>query len=72
MSVNIDERLIEIEVKITSQEDLTQELSRLVYQQQKQIDELRLACTALIKRMGDAAADEGAADPYANEKPPHY
>jgi SlyX protein len=72
MSVNIDERLIEIEVKITSQEDLTQELSRLVYQQQKQIDELRLACTALIKRMGAAAADEGAADPYANEKPPHY
>jgi SlyX protein len=71
MSVNIDERLIEIEVKITSQEDLTQELSRLVYQQQKQIDELRRTCTALVKRMG-AAADEGAADPYATEKPPHY
>jgi SlyX protein len=72
MSVNIDERLIEIEVKITSQEDLTQELSRLVYEQQKQIDELKLACTSLVKRLGAAAAAESAADPYAIEKPPHY
>ncbi len=70
--MNIEERLIEIEVKVTSQDDLTQELSHQVYQQQKQIDELRALCTALVKRLGDAGDDAARADAYTHEKPPHY
>ncbi|SHH41112.1 SlyX family protein [Pollutimonas bauzanensis] len=70
--MNIEERLIEIEIKVTSQDDLTQQLSHLVYQQQKQIDELRALCTALVKKLGDTGSDDGGADSYTQEKPPHY
>lgn len=65
-----EERFIEIEIKVTRQEDLTQELSQLVYQQQKQIDELQALCGALIRRLGDTSG--GGADAYTHEKPPHY
>jgi len=71
MAVGMEERLIDIELKLTAQEDLVLELNQRVYEQQKQIDELRALCTALVKRLGEAA-NEGGADPYAVEKPPHY
>jgi len=66
--MSIEQRLIDIEVKITAQEDLTQSLNQRVYEQQKQIDELRALCAVLVRRAGES---EGA-DPYAQEKPPHY
>jgi SlyX protein len=70
--VSTEDRLINIEIKVTAQEDLAQELSRLVYQQQKQIDKLQALCMALVKRLGQAE-DEGAdPDSYTHEKPPHY
>lgn len=67
-----EQRLIEIEIKLTGQEDLVQELNQLVYQQQKQIDELRALCSLLVRRMGDASDSTGGADAYVDEKPPHY
>lgn len=70
--VTPEERLIEIEIKLLAQEDLVQSLNDQVYLQQKQIDELKAQCTAMAKRLSDAARDEGGADPYAIEKPPHY
>lgn len=66
-----EQRLIDIEIKLTAQEDLVHQLNAAVYEQQKQIDELRALCTALVKRMGDASAESGA-DHYTQEKPPHY
>jgi SlyX protein len=66
--VAIEERLIDIELKITAQEDLTQALSQQVYRQQKQIDELRALCGMLMRRLEDTNGP----DPYAQEKPPHY
>ena len=73
-SMSIEDRLIEIEIKLTSQDDLTQELNHMVYQQQKQIDELRLLCTALVKRLGESGGEGGEPDAgtYTQEKPPHY
>ena len=70
--MTIEHRLVDIEIKLTTQEDLVQGLNDQVYQQQKQIDELRALCTALIKRLEEAASDGGGADPYTPEKPPHY
>lgn len=70
--MTLEERLVRIELKLTAQEDLVQELNLLVYQQQKQIDELRAICTALAKRLGQAENDGGGSDPYAVERPPHY
>lgn len=74
--MNTEERLIDIEIKLTSQDDLTQELNRMVYQQQKQIDELRMLCTALVKRLGEAGGDQAESDSSSgfpvHERPPHY
>lgn len=67
-----EHRLIDIEIKLTALEDLVQNLNDQVYQQQKQIDELRALCTALVKRLENSASDGGGADSYAHEKPPHY
>ncbi|HEY9573529.1 MAG TPA: SlyX family protein [Pusillimonas sp.] len=68
----MDKRLVDIELKLTAQEDLVLELNQRVYEQQKQIDELRALCMALVKRLGEAASEGDGADPYAVEKPPHY
>lgn len=67
--MSTEQRLIEIEIKVTRQEDLTQELSHQVYRQQKKIDELQALCTALLGRFEDAA---GGGDSLGHEKPPHY
>lgn len=66
--MNVEQRLIDIELKLTSQEDLTQTLSRQVYEQQKQIADLRALCAVLVRRLDESDG----ADPYAAEKPPHY
>jgi len=65
-------RMIEIEIKLTAQEDLLQALNQQVYEQQKQITELKALCAALVKRLSEAASDAGGADAYTVEKPPHY
>jgi SlyX protein len=69
--VTSEQRLIEIEIKLTRQEDLTQALGELVYAQQKKIDELQAICTALARRMGGVSGHTGA-DPYNDERPPHF
>jgi SlyX protein len=64
-------RLIDIEIRVARQDDLVDTLNRMVYQQQKKIDELEALCTALARHVKDLrAADGGQGD--ANEKPPHY
>lgn len=64
-----EERFIELEVKLTRQEDLTQELNEAVYRQQKQIEELQALCKMMMLRLRDAS---GGSDAYVHEKPPHY
>lgn len=66
-----EERLIEIEIKLTRQEDLVDTLNQLVYRQQTKIDELETLCAALAKRIKELEAAT-AENMSANEKPPHY
>ncbi|MDO8891072.1 MAG: SlyX family protein [Sulfurimicrobium sp.] len=67
----IEERLIEIENKICYQEDTVQELNKVIYQQQKQIDRLEAICSSLVNHVRDIS-DAMAENSVANEKPPHY
>lgn len=67
----MEDRLNEIEVRMTRQEDLVDVLNQTIYRQQKKLDELEALCSALarhIKDMRDTMAEAGP----ANEKPPHY
>ncbi|BBA32584.1 protein SlyX homolog [Methylocaldum marinum] len=67
----IEKRLVDLETKLAYQEDTIQALNNIVFEQQKQIDQLEAACRLLIDRVGQLAA---AADlqKTIDEKPPHY
>jgi len=66
----MEERLVEIELKVVSLEDTVQQLNQLVYEQQKQLDELRALCRLLIRRQEDG--DGQPPGQPADERPPHY
>lgn len=69
--MTIEDRLVDIEIKIARQEDLVDTLNQTIYQQQKKIDELEVLCSALARHIKEIreVANEGGP---ANEKPPHY
>jgi len=69
--MTIEDRLVDIELKIAAQEDLVDTLNHTVYQQQKKIDELSTLCTALARQLKDMRESMTERGP-ANEKPPHY
>jgi len=66
-----EDRLVEIEIKISRQEDMVDSLNQVIYQQQKQIDHLQAVCAALAKHIQQAPDADGGAN-QGNEKPPHY
>jgi SlyX protein len=66
-----EERLENIEAKITFQEDLIEELNKTVYQQQQKLDRLQVFCESLARNLQSLAADSNESKP-ANERPPHY
>jgi SlyX protein len=61
----VEERLIEIEIKIANQEHLLDQLNSVIYEQQKQIDQLERAIKGFEK------ANTPDIRPHS-EKPPHY
>ena len=66
----MENRLDELEAKISFSEDLLESLNRTVYQQQQQIDRLQLELRTLRKQVNDSLP----ADPRGSrdEVPPHY
>ena len=65
-----DERLNEIEIKITYLDDLLESLNRTVFRQQQQIDQCAQALAALRRRLQTTAPAAGSDAP--DEIPPHY
>ncbi len=66
-----DERLINIETKISFQEDQIEELNKTVYQQQQKIERMEAICEALSRQVR-SLAEAGNEKAAANERPPHY
>lgn len=67
----MDERVIEIEIKLTRQEDLVEELNKTVFRQQQRIEQLAEVIAALARRMAEAGIQGNEILPL-HEKPPHY
>ena len=63
----MEERLMDLEIRITHLEDMIDELNKLVYQQQLLLDRGE----KLMKEMAERLADFEGQLPL-NEKPPHY
>ena len=66
----MESRITELEIKISFAEDLVDELNRLVFRQQQQIDFLARELNALRQQMH--AAPSVQASNLLDELPPHY
>ena len=69
----MEEKLIELETKISYQEDLLSDLNAIVARQQRQLDELISEMSGIKEQLQDAVGRGpagGAEEPI--EKPPHY
>lgn len=66
-----EERLENIEAKITFQEDLIEELNKTVYQQQQKLERLEAVCKSLAGQI-QSLAEAGNENKFVNERPPHY
>lgn len=72
--MDAEKRLMDVELKLVAQDDLLDELNKIVYRQQKKIDELEALTMALAKRLKEVNEQVAAAAGSApiNERPPHY
>jgi SlyX protein len=66
-----DDRLTDLETRLTYQEDQIEALNKTVYQQQQEIERLQAFCEALARQLR-ALADTGNDRTPAHERPPHY
>jgi SlyX protein len=64
------QRLIELEIKVAFQDDLLQDLNKIVIQQQHQIALLEKTCQLLFERINNLHLDNG--DEAIDQTPPHY
>jgi SlyX protein len=67
-----EDRIIELEIKTAYQEDLLQELNKIVSQQQQQIDRLEATCRLLNERIKSLSTEDRGGASAADEVPPHY
>jgi SlyX protein len=64
-----EQRIVELEIRFTEQQELLQELSEVLYAQQRLIDTLRAEIDTMKRKL---EAEPGLVDARANERPPHY
>ncbi len=66
-----EKRLVEMETRLTYQDQLVEELNRLVFEQDKRMRALEETCKSLSKQLLDLAEDAPAAE-IDDQPPPHY
>jgi len=66
----MEERIIELEARYTHQQRMLQDLSDVVFEQQKAIDSLKAEVQFLKERL--RAFEPGLVDVSTDERPPHY
>ncbi len=65
----MEERFVDLETRISYQEDMIDELTKTVYQQQNRIDRLEEALIELARRLTEGANNSMT---LTHERPPHY
>jgi SlyX protein len=65
-----EQRIIELEIKTAYQEDLLQDLNKIIAQQQHQILLLEKTCQLLHERMNSFRLEHS--DEIIDQPPPHY
>lgn len=64
-----EERFIELEIRLTQQEDLLDSLNQTVFRQQQKIDRLEAVAVELARRLLN---NTDVVQHTSTEKPPHY
>ncbi len=64
-----ESRIVELEQRYMQQQELLQELSEVLYAQQREVDVLRAEVEQLKKKL---QGEPGLVDARQHEKPPHY
>lgn len=70
--MNTEERLVDLEIRLSRQDDLVETLNTQVYRQQKKIDELETLCSALAGRLRELSVSVSQRTAVIDERPPHY
>ena len=70
--MSVEERIIDLEIRLSRQDDLVDTLNTQVYRQQKKIDELEKLCVALAERLRELAITANQRQSVVDERPPHY
>jgi len=65
----MEERITELELRFTEQERMLQELSSVLFAQQRELDALRAQVANLEKKL---QAEPGLVDASEKDRPPHY
>ena len=64
--------LEELEVKIAFLEDALNKLSDEFYEQQKELDKLKISYLSLSEKVSSGGGDDGGQNFQQDETPPHY
>ncbi|MDH5472582.1 MAG: SlyX family protein [Gammaproteobacteria bacterium] len=67
----MNDKLIDLEIRLTHQENHIEELDKIIYRQQKAMDLLTERLTNLEKRL-KTAAENNILSPSEEAPPPHY
>lgn len=67
----MEQRLIELETRYMEQQALLEDLSQVLYAQEKTLVAMAARLEQLEKKLAEAG-DPGLVDARAQEKPPHY
>jgi len=64
----MEERIVELELRSMEQQRLIEELSEVMYRQQKELD----ALAQQVKHLSQKVQEPGLVDAKLQERPPHY
>ena len=71
MSTELDDKLVDMEIRFAHQQDHIEQLDRVIYQQQQTIDALAERLGQIEKRL-KSATEANILKPEEESPPPHY
>ena len=69
---NMEQRLTELEIKLSFQDDALEQLNAVIVRQQQELDQLRRAVHSLQLQWQQSSASSALLRDVAAERPPHY
>ena len=71
MSAELDDKLVDMEIRFAHQQDHIEQLDQVIYRQQQTIDKLEQRVEQLEKRL-KTVTDSNILKPEEDSPPPHY